>query len=93
MKVVVVGAGEAVVSQGAGFRRTCAPPSSADGDGDVLDWEMVYETGPRGWEMRVGEEGAGEGKERIAAEWYGSEVNNTAGPDKHSTNASETKYR
>jgi hypothetical protein len=37
MKVVVVGAGEAVVSQGAGFRRTCAPPNSADGDGDVLD--------------------------------------------------------
>jgi hypothetical protein len=43
MKVVVVGAGEAVVSQGAGFRRACAPPNSADGDGDgdVLGWELA----------------------------------------------------
>jgi hypothetical protein len=41
VKVVVVGAGEAVVSQGAGFRQACAPPNSADGDGDVLDWELV----------------------------------------------------
>lgn len=44
---VVVGAGEAVVSQGAGFRRACAPPNSAD----VLFWEPVNrrdETGGRG---------------------------------------------